>query len=185
MKPSIVIAIILCTQIIHAEDTEYIEPYKTGISMHYGRSMVRGFEGKPVIVVSEEAITPLVFDLSLLVTGDEDILKGNPGVGLGAIQVGCRGTLLQVGFLNFSVGISGGGVVLKEIEEDRESIVTGGIVSGIHEVGISLPHLRISGKIGLVKMRFNDKSQMKLIQKVPNIGTGVFTTVGIVLEVDN
>ena len=142
MKPSIIIAIVLCAHMIHAENDEYHEPYNTGVSIDYGRSMMNGFQGDRIIVVSEQAlIDPLTFDLSLLVTGDQEILKGNPGIGLGAVQIGCRGSLIRIGPLRLSIGIAGGGVLLKEIGEDRETLAMGGIVTGINEISLNFSNI--------------------------------------------
>ena len=187
MKPSIVIVVILCASIVSADSEDPFNPeYKTGISFHYGQSMIKGFYGNPLIIVSEEAmIDPLVFDLSFLATGDRGILRGNPGVGLGGVQVGCRGKLIRLGFLSVSAGIAGGGVVLKEVMEEHKRTVIGGIVTAIHEIALTLPRVRVNGKIGITKMNFKQESRIKLLQEVPNTGVGVFFTGGFVLEWGN
>jgi len=184
MKLLIAIAIVLCTQIIYADD-EYAIEYKTGISIEYGRSRLNGFQGDPVIIVSEQAfIDPVIFDLSLLITGDREVLKGHPGMGLGALQFGFRGSLVRVGPLRFSMGIAGGGTLLKKVEEEREVFAKGKIVSGINEVSLNFSRIRFNGKIAITKTYFHDESRTKLLNEIPNPGAGMYFVGGIVLVVD-
>jgi hypothetical protein len=184
MKALITIAIVLCTQAIFAED-EYAIDYKTGISIEYGRSRLNGFQGDPVLVVSEQAlIDPVIFDLSLLATGDREILKGHPGIGLGAVQFGFRGSLIRLGFLRLSIGIAGGGVLLKEIEEDREGIAIGGIVTGVHEMSLNFSRIRFNGRFAITKTDFNHQSRKELLKEISHPGAGIFFTGGFVLVID-
>ena len=184
MKALIVIASVLCAQVIFAED-EYAIEYKTGISIEYGRSRLNGFHNDPVIVISEQAlIDPVIFDLSLLVTGDREVLKGNPGIGLGAVQIGCRGSLVRIGPFRFSMGIAGGGVVLKEIGEDQQGIAIGKIVSGINEISLNFSWIRFNGKFALTKTYFHDESRKELLHPISNPGAGMYFAGGFVLVID-
>ena len=184
MKASIVITIVLCAHVIYADD-EYAIEYKTGISVEYGRSRLNRFHNDPILVISEQAlIDPVIFDLSLLVTGDREVLKGNPGIGLGAVQIGCRGALVRIGPLRLSIGIAGGGVLLKEIEEDREAIAIGGIVTGINEISLNFSRVRLNGKFAITKTNYHDESQIELFQQMQSPGAGIYFTGGFVLVID-
>jgi hypothetical protein len=164
---AIAIAIVLCAQVIFAED-EYAIEYKTGISIEYGRSRLNGFPGDPVIVVSEQAlIDPVIFDLSLLATGDREILKGHPGIGLGAIQIGFRGSLIRLGFLRLSIGIA-----------------IGGIVTGVHEMSLNFSRIRFNGRFAITKTDFNHQSRKELLKEISHPGAGIYFTGGFVLVID-
>ena len=180
---AIAIAIVLCAQVIFAED-EYAIEYKTGISIEYGRSRLNGFPGDPVIVVSEQAlIDPVIFDLSLLITGDREVLKGHPGIGLGALQIGFRGSLVRIGPLRFSMGIAGGGILLKKVAEDRDVFTKGGMVTGINEVSLNFSRIRFNGKFAITKTYFHDESRIKPLHQISHPGAGIYFAGGIVLVV--